>query len=239
VGDLVNRGPESLECLRFVKSLGDRAVTVLGNHDLHLLCVAEGVEKRRPRDTLDDVLEANDRDELLDWLAGRPLMHVEGRVAMVHAGLLPDWTVAQAAALAAEVEAVLRGRKRRKFLERLYGDEPARWSDDLEGQDRLRIVVNAMTRLRVCDDSGAMVLGFKGEPGDAHDEWTPWFAVPGRRSRDHTVVCGHWSALGLRIEPGLMSLDSGCVWGRALTAVRLSDAKVFSVACPALAGRED
>jgi bis(5'-nucleosyl)-tetraphosphatase (symmetrical) len=239
VGDLVNRGPDSLACLRFVKSLGDRAIAVLGNHDFHLLCVAEGIAKPRERDTLDRVLEADDRDELLEWLRYRPLMHVEGRIAMVHAGLLPQWTVAQAAALAAEVESALRGPKYRKFLERLYGDEPVRWDDRLEGAERLRIVVNAMTRLRVCDARGAMVLRFKGEPDEAQAEWTPWFSMPGRRSSDHTIVCGHWSALGLRIEPGLLALDSGCVWGRSLTAVRLQDGAVCAVTCPASAGRED
>src|SRR5258706_9651967 len=197
VGDLVNRGPDSLACLRYVKSLGDAAVTVFGNHDFHLLCVAEGVEKKRKRDTLDDVLAAPDRDELLAWLRHRPLMHAEDGFALVHAGLLPQWTVGKARSLAGEVESRLRGRDYRSFLERMYGDEPVRWSDDLEGIERLRVIVNAMTRLRVCAADGAMVLDFKGEPGDARGEWTPWFDMPGRASRDHTVVVGHWSALGL------------------------------------------
>src|SRR6185295_3355462 len=143
----VNRGPQSLECLRFVKSLGDRALTVLGNHDFHLLCVAHGVEGARKRDTLDEVLAAPDRDELLDWLGRRPLMHVEDGFALVHAGLMPQWSVARARSLAGEVEATLRGDGCRAFLARMYGDEPSRWSDDLAGFDRLRVVVNAMTRL--------------------------------------------------------------------------------------------
>ena len=239
VGDLVNRGPDSLACLRYVKSLGDAGVTVLGNHDLHLLCVAEGIQKFKRRDTLEEVLEAPDRAELVDWLRHRALMHVEGGFALVHAALLPEWTVAKACALAAEVEAALRGRDYRSFLARMYGDEPDRWRDDLAGIDRLRVVINAMTRLRVCDDDGAMVLGFKGEPGEASDAWTPWFDVPGRRSRDHTIVCGHWSAMGLRLRDDLLALDSGCVWGRSLTAVRLEDRAVFEVRCPRGEGRED
>ncbi len=237
VGDLVNRGPDSLACLRFVRSLGESAVTVIGNHDFHLLCVAEGVERTRKRDTLDEVLAAPDRDELLAWLRTRPLMHVEREFALVHAGLVPAWTVARARSLAGEVEAELRGASYRDFLARLYGDEPARWSDDLRGTDRLRAVVNAMTRLRVCDASGAMVLGFKGEPGEAMTEGcTPWFDMPGRRSADHAIVCGHWSALGICTRRDLLSLDSGCVWGRGLTAVRLEDRALFQVDCRGMAG---
>lgn len=215
-----------------MKALGAAAVTVLGNHDLHLLCVAHGVEKPRRRDTLGAVLNAPDRDELLDWLRHRALMHVEPGFALVHAGLLPEWSVAQARALAGEVEARLQGDDFLSLLQRLYGDEPSRWSDSLGGVDRLRVVVNAMTRLRVCDADGTMVLAFKGEPGEASDGWTPWFDVPGRRSADHTLVCGHWSALGLRLRPDLLSLDSGCVWGRSLTAVRLEDRHPFEVPCP-------
>jgi bis(5'-nucleosyl)-tetraphosphatase (symmetrical) len=239
VGDLVNRGPDSLDCLRFVKSLGDSAVSVFGNHDFHLLCVAEGVEKRRKRDTLDDILDAPDREELLEWLRHRPVMHVEEGYALVHAGLLPEWTVERALSLAREVEREIRGPRYRRFLEKMYGDEPDRWSDDLEGADRLRVIVNAMTRLRVVDDDGAMVLRFNGEPGDTYEDWTPWFDVEGRRSRDHTIVCGHWSALGLVMRPDLLSLDSGCVWGKSLSAVRLEDRRLFQVPCPPSRGRED
>jgi bis(5'-nucleosyl)-tetraphosphatase (symmetrical) len=239
VGDLVNRGPDSLACLRFVRGLGDAAVCVLGNHDLHLICVAEGVERTRKRDTLDDVLAAPDRAALLEWLRQRPLMHVEGTHALVHAGLVPEWTVARARELAGEVEARLRAPDYRDFLARMYGDEPDRWDDGLAGVERLRVIVNAMTRLRVCDASGAMVMGFKGEPGEASDAWTPWFDMPGRRSRDHALVCGHWSALGLCLRPDLLSLDSGCVWGRGLTAVRLEDRALFQVHCPPNPGQED
>jgi bis(5'-nucleosyl)-tetraphosphatase (symmetrical) len=239
VGDLVNRGPDSLRCLRFVKSLGPAAVTVLGNHDLHLICVAEGVERRKKRDTLDDVLAAPDRDELIAWLRERPLMHVEDGFALVHAGLLPQWSVPRARALASEVEARLRGPDYRSLLEKMYGDKPARWSDDLAGIQRLRVIINAMTRLRMCDREGAMVLDFKGKPADASDAWTPWFDAPDRASRDHTVVFGHWSALGLCLRPDVLGLDSGCVWGRSLTAVRLADRALFQAPCPSASGQEE
>jgi len=232
VGDLVNRGPDSLECLRFVRSLGDAATTVLGNHDLHLLCIAEGAERAKHRDTLDDVLRAPDREDLLSWLRHRPLMHVEGEYVLVHAAILPAWTVKKARALAGEVEAALRGPRYRRLLEHMYGDEPDRWKEGLRGTDRLRVVINALTRLRVCDDEGAMVLSYKGEPGEASDQWTPWFDVAGRRSAGHVVICGHWSALGLHVRDDLLALDSGCVWGRSLTAIRLEDRAVFEVRCP-------
>jgi bis(5'-nucleosyl)-tetraphosphatase (symmetrical) len=165
-------------------------------------------------------------------------MHVEDGCALVHAGLLPEWTVARARSLAGEVEQRLRGDDYRTLLARMYGDEPDRWDDTLGGVARLRVIINAMTRLRVCDSQGAMVLKFKGEPGEASAGWTAWFDMPGRHSRDHAIVCGHWSALGVRIRPDLISLDSGCVWGRTLTAVRLQDRKLFEVRCPPAPGRE-
>ena len=222
-----------------MKGLGDRAVSVLGNHDLHLVCVAEGVQRRKKRDTLEDVLAAPDRDELIAWLRRQPLLHAEDGYVLVHAGLLPQWTAARARELAAEVEAQLAGPDYRTLLANMYGDEPRAWSDALTGIDRLRVIINAMTRLRVCDASGAIELSFKGEPGDAAEGWIPWFDFPGRASRDSTIVCGHWSALGLQVRPELLALDSGCVWGRALTAVRLEDRQVFAVPCPATEGRED
>lgn len=231
VGDLVNRGPDSLGCLRFVRGLGESAVAVLGNHDLHLLCVAAGVQRTRKRDTLQPVLDAPDRDELLAWLRSRPLMHVQGGYAMVHAGLLPEWDMDMACALAAEVEAALRGPEWLAFLQALYGNEPARWHSALVGHDRLRTIVNAMTRLRVCRADGSMDLDFRGEPDESRGESIPWFDMPGRRSTAHTIVCGHWSALGLRVTSSVVSLDSGCVWGRALTALRLEDRQVFQVPC--------
>lgn len=237
VGDLVNRGQESLECLRFVRGLGDAAVTVLGNHDLHLLCVAEGLAKLRGSDTLQPVLDAPDRAELLGWLRTRPMLHREGEYALVHAGLLPQWTVDEAAALAHEVELALRAPNYREFFAAMYGNEPATWSDDLAGFDRLRVIVNAMTRMRLCTTLGRMEFKHKGEPVNFPSGFMPWFDVPGRRSGDSTLICGHWSALGLKTTDKLLSIDTGCVWGRSLTAVRLEDRAVFEVSCAELAGR--
>ena len=232
VGDLVNRGPESLRTLRLVKALGAAAVSVLGNHDLHLIARAAGVQAAKSRETLGEVLAASDLPELVGWLRQRPMLHVEGGFVLVHAGLLPEWTVAKARTLAGEVEDTLRGEGYRALLAGMYGDQPDRWEDGLEGIARLRVVINAMTRLRVVDERGAMALAFKGEPGESSEGWTPWFDVPGRKSRDHVVVCGHWSALGLLVRPDLAALDTGCVWGRRLTAMRLEDRRLFSVACP-------
>jgi len=221
-GDLVNRGPDSARVLRFVRDLGEGAVTVLGNHDLHLLAVAAGAAQPRSGDTLEGLLRAPDREALLDWLRHRPLLHYEappGRL-LVHAGLLPQWDLDTARSLAAEVEAELRGPGLAEFLEHLYGDEPDRWQPGLRGPDRFRVVVNAMTRLRFCDADGHMRLGLTGPPGSQPPGLMPWFRVPGRRIRC-PVVFGHWSALGAGIFDGVIALDSGCVWGGGLSAVRL------------------
>jgi len=237
VGDLVNRGPASLATLRFVRDLGDRAVVVLGNHDLHLLALAQGHVEPRSDDTLDEVISAVDRDELLDWLRRRPMIHIAGKTTMVHAGLLPQWDIATAKALALEVETELRGPKHGKFLEALYGSRPERWADELKGADRLRVIVNAMTRLRFCTREGVMEFDTKGETAKAPKGYLPWFDVPGRKSAGSTVVYGHWSALGLRVAPKLLALDSGCVWGGRLSAIRLEDRRVFQVPCGARQGR--
>jgi bis(5'-nucleosyl)-tetraphosphatase (symmetrical) len=231
VGDLVNRGTQSAEVLRFVRALGERAIVVHGNHDLHALAVAAGQAKRRPDDTLEDLLAAPDRDELLDWLRHRPLLHVDREYVMIHAGLLPSWTLGQAAALAAEVETGLRGPDHLALYPSLYGAKPAAWSDSLRGPERLRVIVNAMTRMRFCTPDGAMEFSVKGEVEKALPGYLPWFDVPGRKTRGVPVVCGHWSALGLRITPDLLALDTGCVWGGRLTAVRLEDRRVFQTAC--------
>lgn len=230
-GDLVNRGTESLETLRFVKSLGDRAVTVLGNHDLHLLSLAAGFAKKREDDTLDDILEAPDRDELLTWLRMRSMTHREDEYLLVHAGLLPSWSVKQAQELAAEVEEALHGRKYEEFLERLYGSKPDRWDRSLRGIDRLRVIVNAMTRMRFCTADGVMEFKTKGEADAPPQGFMPWFEVPGRASADTSIIFGHWSALGLLLRRNLLALDTGCVWGGQLTAVRLEDRRVFHCAC--------
>jgi bis(5'-nucleosyl)-tetraphosphatase (symmetrical) len=231
VGDLVNRGPDSLATLRLVKELGDAAVAVLGNHDFHLLAVAAGQAKLQRSDTLDAVLDAPDCEELLAWLRHRPMMHVQGKWAMVHAGLLPQWDIARAQVLAHEVEAALRGKDWRDFMATLYGNKPECWSESLRGADRLRVIVNAMARMRFCTADGRIEFRTKGETAKAPPGFFPWFDVPGRARRDHTIVCGHWSALGLKLRPDLLALDSGCVWGGSLSAVRLGDGSLFQVRC--------
>ena len=231
VGDLVNRGPDSLGVLRFVKSLDDRAIVVLGNHDLHLLTVAAGFVKPHRGDTLDEILNAPDRETLLDWLRHRPLMHQGNGVTMIHAGLLPNWTVTHARSLAREVEAMLRGADYMQFLSNMYGNTPNHWREDLTGWDRLRIVTNSLTRLRICTDEGVMEFSHKGELADVPAGFRPWYAVPGRMSAADTIVCGHWSALGLKLESKLLALDTGCLWGRCLSAVRLEDRMLFQVTC--------
>ena len=231
VGDLVNRGPRSLETLRFVRGLGDSAIAVLGNHDLALLMAAEGFGKRGKGDTIDDILEAPDRDELLGWLRRQRLCHVEGAYCMVHAGLLPQWSVGMAAALGAEVEAALVADNWRDFLANMWGSEPAAWDDGLSGWSRLRVIVNAMTRMRFCTPEGCMDFRAKGEVANAPAGYLPWFDVEGRRSADAVLVTGHWSALGLKIMPNLLAIDSGCLWGGMLTAIRLEDREIFQVPC--------
>lgn len=231
VGDLVNRGPDSLRVLRFIKSLGDSAITVLGNHDLHLLAVAKGAAELHRTDTLDEVLKAPDRDELLDWLRQQRLFHAENGYVLVHAGLLPQWSVEQAASLAREVETALRGGDYVTFLARMYGNAPHNWDDELTGYKRLRVIVNAFTRMRICTPQGAMEFKFKGELKDIPKGYLPWYEVPKRKNRDATVIFGHWSALGLKLEPRVIALDTGCLWGGPMSALRLEDRQLFQVAC--------
>jgi bis(5'-nucleosyl)-tetraphosphatase (symmetrical) len=226
VGDLVNRGPKSLDVLRWVKDLKDRAVVVPGNHDLHLVSQFEGFERARSDDTFADVLSAPDARELVDWLRTRPMMHVEGGYAMVHAGLLPQWSIPKASSLANEVQAALAGRDYREFLRNMYGSQPDRWSESLSWWDRLRVIVNAMTRLRFCTPEGRMDFRAKGKA--APPGHVPWFDL---RADQQTIVCGHWSALGLKTRDKLAALDSGCVWGGKLTAMRLEDRALFQVPC--------
>ena len=220
VGDLVNRGPQSLETLRFVHALADNAIVVLGNHDLHLLAVACGSRPARRSDTLNEVLHAPDRDLLLEWLATRPLAHFEAGDLLVHAGVVPQWTVETTLGLAREVESALRNDPR-KLFDHMYGDDPDHWSADLAGTDRLRFAINVLTRMRVCTKEGRVNLRIKGKPPAADSPWLPWFNVPGRRTRDTRVVFGHWSALGLVVREDVIGLDSGCVWGGELTAIDL------------------
>jgi bis(5'-nucleosyl)-tetraphosphatase (symmetrical) len=233
VGDLVNRGPGSLATLRIVRALGDNATVVLGNHDLHLLAVACGVQRRRRSDTLDEVLAAPDRDTLIEWLLTRPLAYAEGRDLMVHAGVVPQWTAARTLALADEVSSALR-RDARALFEHMYGDEPERWDERLAAPARLRFIINVLTRLRLCTADGRVDTSLKGPPPPPPSPLRPWFEHPQRATRNVRVVFGHWSALGLIQQLDVLGLDSGCVWGGSLTAVDLdSDRSPVSVACAA------
>ena len=232
VGDLVNRGPQSLQTLRRIRALGDRAHAVLGNHDLHLLAVACGIRRAHGSDTLDDILAAPDRDELLDWLRKRPLALRRDHYLLVHAGVVPQWTATQTLDLAQEVEAVLGGPDWVAFLRQIYGNTPARWDDNLQGADRLRCVVNALTRIRFCTADGTMEFGgTKGVEADLPG-YLRWFEVPGRKTEDVTMVFGHWPTLGLTLQPNVISLDTGCLWGGKLSAVCLDDRAVLQVDCP-------
>jgi len=227
VGDLVNRGPRSLEVLQLVKGLGRAAVTVLGNHDLHLLACAYGVREPKGSDTFQDVLRAPDRDALVAWLADRPFLHRMDDYVLVHAGLHPSWNAATAMAVAEEVGDAL-SRDPRATLDALRrSPPPPLWQDTLRGDDRLRAAVAILTRIRTCTSDGTLNLDFDGPPDRAPHGSRPWFEWPGPYADEVSVVCGHWSALGLRIEPHVVALDTGCVWGRALTAVRLDDGAVF------------
>jgi bis(5'-nucleosyl)-tetraphosphatase (symmetrical) len=225
LGDLVNRGPESASVLRRLMSYGDAARCLLGNHDLHLLATAYGVRPPQPKDTLDTLLEAHDRSAMLAWLRQQhmALRHVVGtrEVLMVHAGVLPQWSVEQVMALAAEVESVLRGPDIEDFMRHMYGNQPDRWSDNLQGADRLRVVVNALTRLRFCTPEGVMDFKTKEGASAAPPGLLPWFAVPGRGTAHATVAFGHWSMLGWLDRGDVLSLDTGCVWGGCLSAYRL------------------
>jgi bis(5'-nucleosyl)-tetraphosphatase (symmetrical) len=222
VGDLVNRGPDSLGVLRRVKALGDRAICVLGNHDLHLLAAAAGARQGSATDTFQDVLNAPDSRRLLDWLRKRPLIHLdpESKRVLVHAGIPPIWKVWQAAAMAAEVEAMLRRPQWKAALRKMYGNTPLHWRDDLVDEDRRRFTINALTRMRYWDKSGHIDLDFSGPPGTEPNGLIPWFDARKPRRKWH-IVFGHWSALGYKRRQDITAVDTGCVWGGALTAVPL------------------
>jgi bis(5'-nucleosyl)-tetraphosphatase (symmetrical) len=234
LGDLVNRGPESAAVLRRLMALDGAVTCVLGNHDLSLLAVAHGVRPPRPDDTMDSILQAPDRDALLHWLRQQRLAWQAQGVLMVHGGVLPQWDAAQVLSLAGEVEAVLRGPDLADFLPRMYGNEPARWDDGLQGADRLRVIVNALTRLRFCTPQGVMHLKAAGRPDQASPGTLAWFDVPGRRTAGTPVAFGHWSQLGLLLRDDVIALDTGCVWGGCLTALRLGaggEREVIQVRC--------
>ncbi|NGY05280.1 symmetrical bis(5'-nucleosyl)-tetraphosphatase [Solimonas terrae] len=234
-GDLVARGPDSLETLRFVSGLGPAVVSVLGNHDLHLLSLAERGERGDPDDHLDAVLQAPDADRLLHWLRRQRLAYRDPRhsVLLIHAGLAPQWTQRQTLQLAAEVQHELREPRRfSRFMSRMYGNEPNRWSDRLRGAERMRCIVNILTRARYCDIDGHFDYRYKGPIDTAPAGLLPWFAAPDRRSARSTVIFGHWSALGRVHWPAnrVYGLDTGYLWGGHLTALRLDDRRLFSVA---------
>jgi bis(5'-nucleosyl)-tetraphosphatase (symmetrical) len=227
VGDLVNRGPRSLEVLRWAAEMGEGLVTVLGNHDLYLLARAAGVAERKRRDTLDAVLAASDREPLLAWLRTRPLLHREDDRVLVHAGLFPQWSVERAERLARETEERLRGRDGDRLLRSAVAKRPDRWRERLAAGARARVTLAAMARLRALAADGSLCADWSGPPAELPGGCLPWFEVPGRRSRGALIVFGHWAALGLHLAPGVAAIDTGCVWGQALTALRLDDGAVF------------
>lgn len=222
-GDLVNRGTQSLEVLRFVKSLPDRTVTVLGNHDLHLLAVDAGFKQDKHGD-LADILNAPDRRELIDWLRNRPMLHsdTESGYTLVHAGLSPAWDEKTARQCARELEEVLRSDSYHDFLAVMYGDEPVSWSDELTGWDRLRYICNCFSRIRFCDQQGELALKEKGSPDNLQEKHIPWFNVPQRKNKNMNIIFGHWSTMGNHHQPGIYALDTGCVWGGKLTAIKVA-----------------
>ena len=231
-GDLVNRGPKSLETLRFVKDLGSAAVTVLGNHDLHLLaasCNHRGVHKK---DSLDAILTASDREKLLYWLRQRPLLHYNEDFCLIHAGLPPQWDFKKSVKMALKVEKVLQGNDYKDFLKQMYGNKPNLWSDDLKGIELLRFIVNCFTRMRYCEKNGRLDFEYNGPVGSQPKHLLPWFSLPGRNNKSTTIIFGHWSTLGFYQGNNCYAIDTGCLWGGQLTALRLgSKIKRFSVDC--------
>lgn len=236
-GDLVNRGPKSLEVLRFVKSLKDQAVTVLGNHDLHLLALSQGNRSHYKHGTLDEILKAPDRDELIHWLRHRPLMHHNEKrgYSLIHAGLPPQWDIKTALACAGELEKTLRGPGFHDFCQKMYGNHPDQWQNNLKGIERLRFITNAFTRLRYCTKDGRLSLRDKGSPGSQSKGALPWFEISNRATRRNRILFGHWSTLGYHQADNVWCLDSGCLWGGQLTALRVRKSqppKPIHFACP-------
>jgi bis(5'-nucleosyl)-tetraphosphatase (symmetrical) len=233
VGDLVSRGPQSLEVLRFIKKLKSKKVIVLGNHDLHLLAVAFGGRKTNPDDLLQDVLDSSDRDELLHWLRKQKLCHYDKKFnfLMAHAGISPQWDLVTAQRCAKEVEEILQGNQYVELFSHMYGDKPDVWSEDLQGWDRCRYIINAFTRIRYCDKNYHLNLSEKGPVGTQPDNLIPWFKTPNRGCADINIVFGHWASLmGQTNEPHVFVVDTGCCWGKSLTALRLEDLALFHVA---------
>jgi bis(5'-nucleosyl)-tetraphosphatase (symmetrical) len=232
-GDLVNRGPKSLETLRFIKSLGDSAVTVLGNHDLHLLAASCAPKIAHKKDSLLPILEAPDRDELIDWLRHRPLFHFNEDFCLIHAGLPPQWDFKKTQKMALLAEQALRGPKYQTFLKQMYGNKPNIWSPSLKGVEKLRFIINCFTRMRYCDINGRLDFVNSGPLGSQPKSLMPWFEVPKRKSADMRIIFGHWSALGYYEGPNCYAIDTGCLWGGQLTALRLGEqVQRFSIDCP-------
>ncbi len=229
VGDIINRGGGSLQVLRWCYQHQHSLKIVLGNHDLHALAVAHGLKPAHRGDTLQALLDAADSDTLFKWLRHQPLIHAENEYVMVHAGLFPQWTIEKAACLASEVECALQADSYLDFFANMYGNSPSHWHDELAGMDRLRTITNAMTRMRICTASGEMEFAFKGELQDVPAGYMPWFDVPARQSSDASIICGHWSALGLRQRENIIALDTGCLWGGKLTAFCLETKKITQV----------
>ncbi|NEN75322.1 symmetrical bis(5'-nucleosyl)-tetraphosphatase [Pelistega sp. NLN82] len=231
-GDLINRGPSSLRTLRTIMSLGDRAVCVLGNHDLHLLAVYAGIRHQNKSDTIDEILYAPDAEEIIHWLRHRPLAHYQYDHLMVHAGVMANWDVKKTIKLADEIAEVLQSKQWKKYLQKMYGNEPNRWRDSLTGSKRRRVIINALTRMRMCYPDGSMEFGSKDSPSNHKSaNLLPWFDVPNRKTEKTTIIFGHWSTLGLMVRKHLLALDTGCVWGGKLSAIRLNDRKLVQVDC--------
>ncbi|MFI3138071.1 MAG: symmetrical bis(5'-nucleosyl)-tetraphosphatase [Methylococcaceae bacterium] len=231
-GDLVNRGPQSLQTLRFVKSLGDAAIVVLGNHDLHLLAAFCQDKKSDKKNSLHQVLDAPDCEELMHWLRRRPLFHHEHGYCLLHAGLPPQWDFAKTVKMAQKAEAALRGVGYRDFLKQMYGDKPNRWSPKLKGMGQLRFVVNCFTRLRYCEKDGSLDFDCSSAPGTQPPQLTPWFQMPQRKSIAMQIIFGHWSSLGYYAGDNCYAIDTGCLWGGQLTALKLgSPAQRISIEC--------
>lgn len=240
-GDLINRGPDSLSTLRFVKSLGDSAITVLGNHDLHLLAIAAGVKTTRSPDLL-RILDASNRDELLTWLSTRPLLHHDSKLnyTITHAGIYPLWTLAQAKSYASELEDILRDNLD-EFLNSMYGNKPDKWDESLTDFDRLRFICNCFTRMRFCSENGVLDFSSNGAPGTIPEDTSPWFDVSERKTKQDKILFGHWSTLGKVRKENIYPLDTGCVWGGELTALQIDskEARYISIQCPGDANPAD
>ncbi|WP_028884661.1 symmetrical bis(5'-nucleosyl)-tetraphosphatase [Taylorella asinigenitalis] len=229
-GDIINRGPKSLKTIRHIMSMGDRAKTVLGNHDLHLLACYAGFRRENKTDTINEILSAPDVKDIINWLRSRPLAHYDQGHLLVHAGVLPKWDLEKTLSLAKEVEEALQSKNWKKYLEKMYGNEPNRWTESLKGSRRRRVIINSFTRMRMCFPDGSMEFGSKEAPSNSKQfNLVPWFEVADRKCKDTTIIFGHWSTLGLMVKKHLIALDTGCVWGGKLSAIRLSDRLLVQV----------